>query len=222
MTLGARAAVPVQVHAEQPESAELPEHVARVLLGQAVLVPVRHDVAQPLVAERPDELASVQLVAGQPAVDVEVVVHGDGPGRRFGGRLCSGRDLHIVIRYQPPIAMSMRRPNVTTSSTDQRGSGSDDGLTELVDAEKLRRFTQQVFERCGMPGADAEILTDHLIWAELRGLAWLGARKIRSTSRGCAPVSRRPPAATPTSSCSGAASWSSTPRTPSGRSSATG
>ncbi len=67
---------------------------------------------------------------------------------------------------------------MTTSSTDQRGSGAGDDLTELVDAERFRRFTQQVFERCGMPGADAEILTDHLVWAELRGLAWLGARKI--------------------------------------------
>lgn len=47
-----------------------------------------------------------------------------------------------------------------------------------IDAVQLHRFTQQLFERCGMPAVDAEILTDHLVWADLRGISWLGANKI--------------------------------------------
>jgi LDH2 family malate/lactate/ureidoglycolate dehydrogenase len=54
----------------------------------------------------------------------------------------------------------------------------DSASVAPIDAERLRAFTQRVFERCGMPAADAEILTDHLVWADLRGISWLGANKI--------------------------------------------
>jgi LDH2 family malate/lactate/ureidoglycolate dehydrogenase len=47
-----------------------------------------------------------------------------------------------------------------------------------VDAARLHEFGRQVFEKCGMPPADAEILVDHLVWADLRGISWLGANKI--------------------------------------------
>lgn len=49
---------------------------------------------------------------------------------------------------------------------------------ERIDADRLHEFGRQVFERCGMPPADAEILIDHLVWADLRGISWLGANKI--------------------------------------------
>jgi LDH2 family malate/lactate/ureidoglycolate dehydrogenase len=73
--------------------------------------------------------------------------------------------------------MSMRGTDVTTSSPDQLSPNAVDS-TERIGADRLRGFTQQVFEQCGMPPVDAEILTDHLVWAELRGLSWLGANKI--------------------------------------------
>ncbi|HEU5156615.1 MAG TPA: Ldh family oxidoreductase [Streptosporangiaceae bacterium] len=52
------------------------------------------------------------------------------------------------------------------------------GGSTVVDAPRLRRFTRLVFERAGLGGAEAEILADHLVWADLRGIAWLGVRKI--------------------------------------------
>jgi LDH2 family malate/lactate/ureidoglycolate dehydrogenase len=52
------------------------------------------------------------------------------------------------------------------------------GGSTVVDASRLRRFTRLAFERTGLGGAEAEILADHLIWADLRGIAWLGVRKI--------------------------------------------
>lgn len=48
----------------------------------------------------------------------------------------------------------------------------------VVGASRLRRFARSVFERAGLVGEEAEILADHLIWADLRGIAWLGVRKI--------------------------------------------
>jgi LDH2 family malate/lactate/ureidoglycolate dehydrogenase len=68
---------------------------------------------------------------------------------------------------------------VTTSSINQvTPDGSGGSAAGRTDAERLRGFAQQVFEKCGMAAADAEILVDHLIWADLRGISWLGVNKI--------------------------------------------
>jgi len=45
-------------------------------------------------------------------------------------------------------------------------------------AEDLHQFAQGAFEKLGMRSADADILADHLVWADLRGITWLGMRKI--------------------------------------------
>ncbi|MFG1626149.1 Ldh family oxidoreductase [Kribbella sp. NPDC049227] len=49
---------------------------------------------------------------------------------------------------------------------------------ERIEAGRLHEFGLQVFEKCGMPPADAQILVDHLVWADLRGISGLGANKI--------------------------------------------
>jgi hypothetical protein len=49
---------------------------------------------------------------------------------------------------------------------------------DLYKAEALHQFAQGVFERLGMRSADADILANHLVWADLRGITWLGMRKI--------------------------------------------
>jgi LDH2 family malate/lactate/ureidoglycolate dehydrogenase len=70
------------------------------------------------------------------------------------------------------------------------------GGKAVVDASRLRRFTRLVFERAGLGGAEAEILADHLIWADLRGIAWLGVRKIPQyltrLRTGCTTTNGRP------------------------------
>jgi LDH2 family malate/lactate/ureidoglycolate dehydrogenase len=47
-----------------------------------------------------------------------------------------------------------------------------------VPAARLREFTRGVFGTLGMRDTDAEMLAEHLIWADLHGIAWLGVRKI--------------------------------------------
>lgn len=51
------------------------------------------------------------------------------------------------------------------------------GVT-LVSGPALRQFTERVFTAMGMRTADAALLADHLVWAELCGFSWLGVRKI--------------------------------------------
>ncbi len=48
----------------------------------------------------------------------------------------------------------------------------------LVDPSDLTRFTTEVFERVGMPRADAEIEADVLVWANLRGVDSHGVLRI--------------------------------------------
>jgi hypothetical protein len=74
------------VHAEHTELAELAHQVACVRLLQPALVPVRNDAAQPLLAEAANELPGVELVRGQQAVDVEVIVDVEGVGSARGRR----------------------------------------------------------------------------------------------------------------------------------------
>lgn len=64
----------------------------------------------------------------------------------------------------------------TTHQVSPDGAGT--AAAGRVGAEQLRTFTQRIFVRCGMPVADAEILADHLVWADLRGISWLGVNKV--------------------------------------------
>jgi LDH2 family malate/lactate/ureidoglycolate dehydrogenase len=48
----------------------------------------------------------------------------------------------------------------------------------IFPAAQLRRFAQAVFTALGMPSQEADLLADHLIWADLRGASWLGVNKI--------------------------------------------
>lgn len=66
---------------------------------------------------------------------------------------------------------------------------------ELYTADDLHRFSRQVFEKLGMPAADAAVLAAHLVWADERGITWLGVRKIpqyaaRLRNGGTAPDAR--------------------------------
>jgi LDH2 family malate/lactate/ureidoglycolate dehydrogenase len=62
--------------------------------------------------------------------------------------------------------------------------GEGGGMAEAIakegvyPADALQRFTARVFEAAGMPGSDADIMAEHLVWADLHGVAWLGVRKI--------------------------------------------
>lgn len=58
--------------------------------------------------------------------------------------------------------------------------GSTDGQVSstVVEAPRLHRFTQVVFEKAGMPSDEAGLLADHLNWADLRDISWLGVNKI--------------------------------------------
>lgn len=49
---------------------------------------------------------------------------------------------------------------------------------ERTAPDVLFAFTQRVFEKCGMPQPDAKVLAEHLLWADLGGISWLGANKI--------------------------------------------
>jgi LDH2 family malate/lactate/ureidoglycolate dehydrogenase len=48
----------------------------------------------------------------------------------------------------------------------------------VINAPRLERFTQAVFEQAGMPSAEAAVLAEHLVWADLRGISALGVAKI--------------------------------------------
>ncbi len=58
-------------------------------------------------------------------------------------------------------------------NTAQTGGGA-----EIVAAEVLRRFAAEVFERAGMPQADAALVADVLVWANLRGVDTHGVTRI--------------------------------------------
>jgi LDH2 family malate/lactate/ureidoglycolate dehydrogenase len=45
-------------------------------------------------------------------------------------------------------------------------------------AVDLRHFTARVFDRLGMRTEDADVLAEHLVWADLHGIPSLGVRKI--------------------------------------------
>jgi LDH2 family malate/lactate/ureidoglycolate dehydrogenase len=47
-----------------------------------------------------------------------------------------------------------------------------------VPVERLRAFTEAVFQRADMSRADAAALTDVLVWSDLRGISALGVAKI--------------------------------------------
>jgi ureidoglycolate dehydrogenase (NAD+) len=50
----------------------------------------------------------------------------------------------------------------------------------IVEAERLRRFTSDVFARAGMSDADAAIVADALVWANLRGVDSHGVSRVPS------------------------------------------
>jgi LDH2 family malate/lactate/ureidoglycolate dehydrogenase len=50
----------------------------------------------------------------------------------------------------------------------------------VVEAERLRRFTSDVFARAGMSHADAAIVADALVWANLRGVDSHGVSRVPS------------------------------------------
>lgn len=60
--------------------------------------------------------------------------------------------------------------------TSRAAADQIDGAT--CSAEDLRAFTAGVFERLGMRRDDADVLAEHLVWADLHGVPWLGLRKI--------------------------------------------
>ena len=45
-------------------------------------------------------------------------------------------------------------------------------------ADVLKRFATEVFARAGMPGADAAVVADVLVWANLRGVDTHGVARI--------------------------------------------
>jgi LDH2 family malate/lactate/ureidoglycolate dehydrogenase len=52
-------------------------------------------------------------------------------------------------------------------------------MTETtIPAPELHRFARRLFTRAGMPAGDAAVLADHLIWADLGGMSWIGVNKI--------------------------------------------
>jgi LDH2 family malate/lactate/ureidoglycolate dehydrogenase len=48
----------------------------------------------------------------------------------------------------------------------------------VVTAAELHAFIRRLFEALGMRAVDVGELADHLVWADLRGATWLGARKV--------------------------------------------
>jgi LDH2 family malate/lactate/ureidoglycolate dehydrogenase len=58
--------------------------------------------------------------------------------------------------------------------TTPAGSAED----VVIDPVRLRRFTREIFEKVGMSVGDAGILAEHLVWADMRGIAALGVAKI--------------------------------------------
>jgi LDH2 family malate/lactate/ureidoglycolate dehydrogenase len=49
---------------------------------------------------------------------------------------------------------------------------------QMVDAERLRQFCHAAFEKLGMSSEDAALVADYFVWTELRGLPFVGARRI--------------------------------------------
>jgi LDH2 family malate/lactate/ureidoglycolate dehydrogenase len=49
---------------------------------------------------------------------------------------------------------------------------------ETIDAGRLGRFCQAVFEKVGMSSEDATLIAEYFVWTELRGLPFVGARRI--------------------------------------------
>jgi LDH2 family malate/lactate/ureidoglycolate dehydrogenase len=52
------------------------------------------------------------------------------------------------------------------------------GDFETIEAERLRQFCHAVFEKLGMTSEDAALVADYFVWTELRGLPYVGARRI--------------------------------------------
>lgn len=59
------------------------------------------------------------------------------------------------------------------SSTSSRAD-----RTALVSSQDLRRFASEIFSRAGMPPADASLVADVLVWADLRGVDTHGVARI--------------------------------------------
>lgn len=50
--------------------------------------------------------------------------------------------------------------------------------TVLVDAAEARAYAERVFDAVGLPPSDAAVVTDALLWAELRGVASHGLMRV--------------------------------------------
>ncbi len=48
----------------------------------------------------------------------------------------------------------------------------------LIDAPRLRAFCHAVFEKLGLHAEDAAVVADYFVWTELRGLPFVGVRRI--------------------------------------------
>jgi LDH2 family malate/lactate/ureidoglycolate dehydrogenase len=57
-------------------------------------------------------------------------------------------------------------------------SAAEPARVESIDAERLRRFCLEVFEKLGMTSEDAALVADFFVWTDLRGLPYVGARRI--------------------------------------------
>jgi ureidoglycolate dehydrogenase (NAD+) len=64
------------------------------------------------------------------------------------------------------------------SSLTQYTFRSMDQRERVVAASALRRFTTDVFSRAGMAGADAALVADALVWANLRGMDSHGVARV--------------------------------------------
>src|SRR6185369_13535107 len=81
----------------------------------------------------------------------------------------SQRERHAVS----PYASQWVETSQYTLGRHAAGAGP---LT--VAAEDLRRFTADVFARAGMPDADARVVADALVWANLRGVDSHGVLRV--------------------------------------------
>ncbi|HZC70699.1 MAG TPA: Ldh family oxidoreductase [Jatrophihabitans sp.] len=55
---------------------------------------------------------------------------------------------------------------------------ADPANAEVYAADDLRTYASRVFHRLGMRTADADVLAEHLVWADLHGVPSLGLRKM--------------------------------------------
>jgi len=60
-------------------------------------------------------------------------------------------------------------------SVDPRTPADED---TVLAAPRLHQFAEQVLAKSGLPHPDADLLARHLVWADLRGISWLGVSKI--------------------------------------------